>query len=126
MKCKLSLYADDSVLVYSGSDPLAVANFLSLELDTCRKWLIDNRPSFHLGKTECILFGPKCHLNKDVQFEVNLENTVVERVTCVKYLGMWLDQFIEFLKHVDTIVKKANFKLGFFLPKWWFYEFLCL
>ena len=48
-----------------------------------------------------------------MQFEVKLENTVVERVTCVKYLGVWLDQFMDFSKHVDTIVKKANFKLGF-------------
>ena len=109
----MCLYADDSALVFSGSDPLAVANFLSLELDTCRKWLVDNRLSLHLGKTECILFGPKRRLNTDMQFEVKLENTVVERVTCVKYLGVWLDQFMDFSKHVDTIVKKANFKLGF-------------
>ena len=47
-----------------------------------------------------------------MQFEVKLENTVVERVTCVKYLGVWLDQFKDFSKHVDTIVKKG-FKLGF-------------
>ena len=37
LKCKLSLYADDSALVNSGSDPVSVASFLSLELDTCRK-----------------------------------------------------------------------------------------
>ena len=59
LKCKLSLYVDDSALVYSGSDPAGVAAFLSSELNTCRKWLINNRLSLHLGKTECILFGSR-------------------------------------------------------------------
>ena len=54
LKCKLSLYADDSALVFSHPDPKVVSEFLSEELETCRKWLIDNRLSLHLGKTECI------------------------------------------------------------------------
>ena len=53
VKCKLLLYADDSTLIVSGSDPL------SIELNSCRQWLIDNKLSLHLGKTESILFGWK-------------------------------------------------------------------
>ena len=59
LNCRLSLYADDSALIYSAPDPRSVSRFLSDELDICHKWLIDNRLSLHLGKTECILFGPK-------------------------------------------------------------------
>ena len=100
LKCRLSLYADDSALVYSGSDPAEVASFLSSELGICRTWLIDNRLSLHLGKTECILFGPRRRLAAGVDFHIAVGNTAVGRATCVKYLGVQLDQFLDFTVHI--------------------------
>ena len=113
LHCKLSLYADDSALVYSGPDPNEVANFLSRELDICRKWLVDNRLSLHLGKTECILFGSKRRLAKVSGFDIHLGDVSINRVTSVKYLGVTLDQFLDFSVHVDEIIKKASSKLSF-------------
>ena len=113
LRCKLSLYADDSALVYSGSDPVEVAAFLSAELDTCRKWLVDNRLSLHLGKTECILFSSRRRLAADVDFQIRVGDTAVERVASVKYLGVVLDQCLDFSVHVQGILKKAGAKLGF-------------
>ena len=51
VNCELLLYADDSALIISGPDPKTIAESLSVELDSCRKWLIDNNLSLHLGKT---------------------------------------------------------------------------
>ena len=59
VKCKLLLYADDSALLVSGSDVSEIEKTLGNELDSVSKWLIDNRLSIHLGKTESILFGTK-------------------------------------------------------------------
>ncbi len=56
VKSRLLLYADDSVLLVSHRDPRVISNTLSLELKLCNEWLIDNRLSLHLGKTEAILF----------------------------------------------------------------------
>ena len=64
IKCKLLLYADDSALIISGSDPQTIADKLSEELESCRHWLLDNNLSLHLGKTEAILFGSKRKLKK--------------------------------------------------------------
>ena len=113
LNCKLSLYADDSALLYSGPDPTVVADFLSRELSVCQRWLVDNRLSLHLGKTECILFGTKRRLGSGINFEVKLEATVVKRVTSVEYLGVCLDQFLDFSDHVDKVLKKARGKLQF-------------
>ena len=49
--CQLSLYADDSALVFSHKDPMVVADNLSRELSSCSKWLVDNRLSLHVGRT---------------------------------------------------------------------------
>ena len=56
VRCKLLLYAEDSTLIVSGSDPQTIADMLSEELESCKKWLTDNKLSLHLGKTESILF----------------------------------------------------------------------
>merc|ERR1711891_78735 len=70
IKCKFLLYADDSALIVSGSDPQIIADKLSEELESCRKWLLDNKLSLHLGKTEAILFGSKRKLRNVESFEI--------------------------------------------------------
>ena len=54
----LSLYGDDSALIYSHRDPYFIARYLNAQL-TWQTWLINNRLSLHghVGKTESILFG---------------------------------------------------------------------
>ena len=54
---KLLLYADDSSILVSGKDVSQIQATLSKELESIREWLIDNKLSLHLGKTESILFG---------------------------------------------------------------------
>ena len=54
---KLLLYADDSAILVSGKDVGQIQITLSKELASIREWLIDNKLSLHLGKTESILFG---------------------------------------------------------------------
>ena len=53
----LSLYADDSALIASGKSARKLSGFLSLELESCHKWMIDNELSLHVRKTETIIFG---------------------------------------------------------------------
>ena len=88
VKCKLLLYADDSTLIISGSDPKVIADTLSFELNSCRQWLMDNKLSLHLGKTESILFGSKRKLRKVTSFEVKCNNEVIQNDDSVKYLGL--------------------------------------
>ena len=54
---KLLLYADDSAILNSNEDSRVISEKLGLELEMCRKWLIDVKLSLHMGKTECIIFG---------------------------------------------------------------------
>ena len=113
VNCKLLLYADDSALIVSGPDPKAIAESLSVELDSCRKWLIDNKLSLHLGKTEAILFGSKKRLRKVNDFEVRCNNEVIKQVPNVKYLGLQLDNHLSGESTVNNILKKTNSRLEF-------------
>ena len=68
--CKLLLYADDSAILFSHKDPNVVAQKLGCILDSCNKWLEDNKLLLYLGKTECVLFGSKRKLKKYSSFSV--------------------------------------------------------
>ncbi len=59
IKSKLLLYAGDSVLFVLHRDPGVISNTLFQEMKSCNEWLIDNRFSLHLRKTEAILCGTK-------------------------------------------------------------------
>ena len=52
-------YADDSTLIYSDKDPEKISNVLRDNQENCNKWLIENKLSLHMRKTEVILFWIK-------------------------------------------------------------------
>ena len=56
--CQLVLYADDSVILFSHKILRKYLSTFGCQLESCSKWLVDNKLSLHLGKTECMLFSP--------------------------------------------------------------------
>ena len=56
--CKLILYADDSAILFSHKNPELILQKLSEVMESGSSWLVDNKLSLHLGKTEGVLFGP--------------------------------------------------------------------
>ena len=113
VKCKLLLYADDSALIISGFDPKEIAKELSKELESCRQWLIDNKLSLHLGKTEAILFGSKRKLRRVNSFTVKCGEIQIKKVNSVKYLGLQIDNDLSGTSVIESIINKCNTRLKF-------------
>ena len=112
-ECKLLLYADDSVLLFSNCNLKSVEEKLNEELSICVDWMTDNKLSLHLGKTESILFCSKGNAKKSDGFKVAYNDQVIQRKESVKYLGVQLTSQVSFSSLVDSIVKKANSRLKF-------------
>ena len=111
---KLLLYADDSAILYSHKDPKVISEKLGLELEMCSKWLIDNKLSLHMGKTECVLFGSKRKLRKIDNFWFECNGHTIKAQRSVKYLGLNLDDQLTGKTIVNSIVKKSMVDLNFF------------
>jgi len=109
----LSLYADDSALIASGKCPSQLSAFLSSQLESCSKWLVDNRLSLHLGKTESVLFGTKRRLKRVGEFRVMCGDTVVKRSHSVKYLGVQLDESLDGKGHAISVINKVAARISF-------------
>ena len=115
--CKLLLYADDSTIIFSHKDPEFISQKLGNELESCSEWLIDNKLSLHLGKTECILFGPKRKLTTITDFQITCHGHVIKSQNSIKYLGIDIDQNLSGEITVNNIIKKVNSRLRFMYRK---------
>ena len=71
VKHKLLLYADDSAILVAGQNIAHIESLLSRELETVSEWLIGNKLSLHLRKTEPILFGSKSRLKSQSNMTIH-------------------------------------------------------
>ena len=111
--CMLLQYADDSALLVSDKDPLKIGQQLSKNLESCNKWLIDNKLSLHMGKTELILFGTKRKLKNWQNYTIECEGQTIHATPSVKYLGLTIDQCLNGEEMGLGVIKKVNSRLKF-------------
>ena len=98
-------YADDNTTYVLGDSIDDV--FKSLEDDSINllKWFLDNQMKAN---------NDKCHLITSKQSCMNLKigNINIENSTCEKLLGVEVDNNLNFIEHLDGIIKKAGRKVG--------------
>ena len=114
---KLLLYADDSAILVSGKDIPTVEKALSEDLLSVSHWLVDNKLSLHLGKTESIVFGSKQKLRSQSSLNITCNGTPITSTSSVKYLGVTIDQHLSFNSMAESVIKKANARLKFLYRK---------
>ena len=123
LDCRLSLYADDSTLIASGKSVDLLSSFLTRQLESCSKWLVDNKLSLHVDECESIIFGSKRKIKQCENFAVTCFGTPVRRVSSVKYLGVMLDENLDGETHACSIIKKVSSRLSFLYRNSHFLDF---
>ena len=114
------LFADDSTLSYKfdHSQPL-VTDLLSRELSKVYDWLLSNKIKINIGKTKHVVFSYRRKITLD---EIVMGDGEILRETSVKFLGVYMDENLNFAKHIGyATFKMAKSvailnKLKYFLP----------
>ena len=99
--------------MFSLKDPEVMSRQLGSESESCSKWLIDNKLSLQMGKTECILFGSKRKLRKTNKFSIECNGHTIKAQNSVKYLELDLDNLLTGETIVNNIVQTVNARLKF-------------
>ena len=100
---KLILFADDTNILCSGTDLNQLVNLVNHEMSKLHMWFNINKLSLNLLKTKFILFG-KRGLNKSIN--LNVDDTMIERVNEHKILGVTVDCLLTWKPHVKQIQGK--------------------
>ena len=109
------LYADNSDILVSDRKVSKIENTLQRELEVVNDWLINNKLTLHLGKTESILFRSRPRLKIKSALDISCKRISTEAKDQVKYLGAVLEQCLSDEKNmVTSVIQKANTTLKFF------------
>ncbi len=120
--CGTSMYADDTAVFYFGDDTDEVRLSLQHDLQSISYWMYQNRLSLNVKKTKMMITGSRTKLKRVIPFDVSLNGERVEAVDNFKYLGLILNQYLCFDKHVDYIVDKTTTKLGILYKTRWLFD----
>ena len=103
--CTTYHFADDTNLLNVCKDYKTLQKQVNYDLFNLHKWLIANKISLNEGKTELIYFrksGPAPLL------KIKLHGKTLTPSNSVKYLGVYIDEFLNGEVHCSELVKKLN------------------
>ena len=106
VSCRLALYADDSALIFSHTDVCVMQYTLSSDLGNCSQWLLDNKLSLHIDKTECVMFCSGRHSQDVENCHVKCGTTTINCVDSVSYLGIQLTGNMSGRVHAENVIKR--------------------
>jgi len=107
----LFLFADDSNAFISGS---SINEVYSKANETCHNlsaWFKCNLLSVNYDKTSFIVFYPSKSVESAIvsnNLTVSIDNFEIKRVQYTKFLGIFLDENLNFKQHVKVLISKLN------------------
>lgn len=116
--CDIYMYADDIVICCSGRNVQEMIIKLNGDVKKLENWCECNKMKINPKKSKVMIVGSRNMLykhNQDInRIVVNIDNEVIENVNQVKYLGVILDQQLNFKMYSDHLLKKLSSKVGLF------------
>jgi hypothetical protein len=109
----IRMFADDTTLTASGKSIQQIESKINCDLINIKEWLLGNKLSLNLTKTEYLVIGSQFNLNNlTSEPNIMIDNVPIKRVTKTKSLGIQIDQFLSWDNHLEEICKKASSGIG--------------
>ena len=98
-------FADDTTITHSGPNLETITNEIENELEKVLDWLLANKLIINLNKTHSMLFT-----NKRVERKISIKakNTTLEQKNECKFLGVIVDENINWKSHVNQVSSKIS------------------
>ena len=107
------LFADDACLILDDKNPKRLENNINHELIKINNWMKINKLSINYDKTNYMIFTKK---RNDSNFCLQLDGHKLQRVTNAKYLGVILNDKLNWTSHINNIYTKIS-KASYILCK---------
>ena len=101
------LFADDTTLLQGHKNLKYLKWSMEEDLKHIIDWFRANLLTLNLDKTVCILFSVNTSSNQSY-IELDLGEHKLINVPYVKFLGLWLDQNLQWNKHLSTLIMKIK------------------
>ena len=120
------LFADDAAFVLHEKSIKGLRTRLNREVKSVYEWLIKNKLTINLKKTKYMIFHRKkgAKIQRQLKkFRVNINKYCIKQVNEFKYLGVVLDNKLNWHKHIEILCTKLSrasgvlYRLKPFLPQ---------
>lgn len=102
--CTSALYADDTSIVMSHSDSLALANKCNSNLEKLLNWYSQNSLYLNIVKTNYIRFHNYQKIIDNIHITIN--NSEIQSRSSAKFLGLHIDECMSWSEHCHAVAKK--------------------
>ena len=107
------LYADDTVIYYSGSQIQDIGPHLQSDLNSYYNWCNTNCVTLNVKKTKFVIYGTRGRVKKMKNVVLNLGGKQIYCEPSYNYLGIVLDSAagLSFKKHMDQCARVVSHKI---------------
>ena len=114
---KTSMYADDASIYRCSKDMPQLNKEINKDLEKLDEWLIGNKLSLNVAKTHSMLIASqqkhKSLSRSDIRFEPKIRGKEIEIRSKAKYLGVQIDDHLNWKEHTKAVSAKVSRAIGF-------------
>ena len=111
-KFETRLFADDTALFLSNDSLKTLNKDVNHELLNKEAWINANKLSLNYSKTKYLLIKPKTTTSQLCKFAVTIKDIEPEKCQSAKYLGIILDENLNWEPHIQFLGKKLSQAVG--------------
>ena len=108
-KLKFILFADDTNIFYTGKTSQDVFHVLNCELLILSDWFKLNKLSLNISKTNYMVFK---NCKNKFDGSISIDGVKVQRVNSTKFLGVIIDENLNWCEHIRNVELKVSRQLG--------------
>ena len=112
-KAEVDINADDTTIWSIGNTCEEIQQKLQNTLNNTERWFKANGMVPNTRKTKQLLVGTVqklCHADKD-SLDLLLNSTRLDEATDKKILGVKIDKYLKWDKHIDYLIRKINSRI---------------
>ena len=107
----LSTFADDTAIIAHGVSLTDVVSQITDDIGKLNEWFYYNKLTLNLDKTKlCIYFSKNINDENDPT-QTNIKGVNLEVVNSLSYLGVVIDNKLQFHEHMKNCIKRAGVTL---------------
>ena len=102
-------FADDTTVLFSHRNEIYLQYCIERELSTLSDWFKANKLTLNVDKSVFLLFNRSGR--KQIE-QLKLGDEVIRRVSTTKFLGTWIDDYLNWKTHMSKLLGKLKCGLG--------------
>ena len=108
---EFKLFADDTQFYMTFDNVQQIENNLNTIMNEISKWMLSKKLKLNPDKTKCMLVGKRSDIQKLNLNKLKINEIEVTVETCVKNLGVLIDNTLSFKEQIMRVVKIAGYHL---------------